>query len=340
MITRIQAPMQSGKWQAELRQAISDPKELLTILGLSPQQLRLSDRTRREFPLRVPRSYVARMRKGDPKDPLLRQVLPIMSEEVEAAKFVQDPVAELSAQPVPGVLHKYYGRALLVTTGACAIHCRYCFRRHFPYATSNAAAGKWHLALKYLRNDRSIKEVILSGGDPLSLSDTRLADLVTQIAKIDHITRLRIHTRLPIVLPERVDRSLLQWLCATRLKPIVVLHANHANELNEAVTKAITQFRKRGVTLLNQTVLLREVNDSVEALVDLSESLFDIGVLPYYLHLLDPVRGAAHFDVEHATALFLIDGVRERLPGYLVPRLVRECPGERYKIPAELLGTA
>ena len=224
-----------------------------------------------------------------------------------------------------------------MTTGACAVHCRYCFRRHFPYAASNAATGHWQLALAYIQKDQSIKEVILSGGDPLSLSDARLEYLAAKIAQIPHVIRMRIHTRLPIVVPERVDKTLLDWLCGTRLQPIVVLHANHANEIDESVSRATAHFRERGVTLLNQSVLLRGVNDSVQALVDLSESLFSNGVLPYYLHLLDPVQGAAHFDVDRQRALYLVDGVRARLPGYLVPRLVREQPGAPHKIPAELL---
>lgn len=329
--------MQSDGWQAELRQAVSNTEELLTMLDLSPQQLHLSEKGQQDFPLRVPRGYISRMRKGDPKDPLLRQVLPIVNEDDRVPGFSHDPVGDLYAQTVPGVLHKYHGRALLVTTGACAVHCRYCFRRHFPYAASNAATGHWQLALAYIQKDQSIKEVILSGGDPLSLSDARLEYLAAKIAQIPHVIRMRIHTRLPIVVPERVDKTLLDWLCGTRLQPIVVLHANHANEIDESVSRATARFRERGVTLLNQSVLLRGVNDSVQALVDLSESLFFNGVLPYYLHLLDPVQGAAHFDVDRQRALYLVDGVRARLPGYLVPRLVREQPGAPHKIPAELL---
>lgn len=329
--------MQSDGWQAELRQAVSNTEELLTMLDLSPQQLHLSEKGQQDFPLRVPRGYISRMRKGDPEDPLLRQVLPIVNEDDSVPGFSHDPVGDLSTQTVPGVLHKYHGRALLVTTGACAVHCRYCFRRHFPYAASNAATGHWQLALAYIQKDQSIKEVILSGGDPLSLSDARLEYLAAKIAQIPHVIRMRIHTRLPIVVPERVDKTLLDWLCGTRLQPIVVLHANHANEIDESVSRATAHFRERGVTLLNQSVLLRGVNDSVQALVDLSESLFSNGVLPYYLHLLDPVQGAAHFDVDRQRALYLVDGVRARLPGYLVPRLVREQPGAPHKIPAELL---
>lgn len=329
--------MQSDGWQAELRQAVSNTEELLTMLDLSPQQLHLSEKGQQDFPLRVPRGYISRMRKGDPEDPLLRQVLPIVNEDDSVPGFSHDPVGDLSTQTVPGVLHKYHGRALLVTTGACAVHCRYCFRRHFPYAASNAATGHWQLALAYIQKDQSIKEVILSGGDPLSLSDARLEYLAAKIAQIPHVIRMRIHTRLPIVVPERVDKTLLDWLCGTRLQPIVVLHANHANEIDESVSRATARFRERGVTLLNQSVLLRGVNDSVQALVDLSESLFFNGVLPYYLHLLDPVQGAAHFDVDRQRALYLVDGVRARLPGYLVPRLVREQPGAPHKIPAELL---
>ena len=261
--------------------------------------------------------------------------------EAERAEQVDllghDPVGDLAAQTVPGVLHKYHGRVLLVATGACAVHCRYCFRRHFPYTASNAASRHWQFALRYIQNDQSIKEVILSGGDPLSLSDARLESLAAAVAQIPHVTRLRIHTRLPIVIPERVNNALLNWLGGSRLQPVIVLHANHANEIDEAVSRAIGRLREQRVTLLNQSVLLRGVNDSIQTLVELSEALFNIGVLPYYLHLLDPVQGAAHFDVDHQRALYLIDNVRARLPGYLVPRLVREQPGAPHKIPAELL---
>ena len=222
---------------------------------------------------------------------------------------------------------------LLTATGACAIHCRYCFRRHFPYGEANPAAGQWRPALAYLGADDSIGEVILSGGDPLTLSDRRLSEFVSQLGAIPHVRRLRVHTRLPIVLPERVTAELLDWLSATHLKTVVVVHANHANEIDGGVRAALLRLRECGVTLLNQTVLLRGVNDCVRTLEDLSLALFDAGALPYYLHALDRVRGAAHFEVEEAAACAILAELNARLPGYLVPRLVRELAGAAGKTP-------
>jgi EF-P beta-lysylation protein EpmB len=225
---------------------------------------------------------------------------------------------------VPGVLHKYHGRVLVVATGACAVHCRYCFRRHFPYAAANPSSGHWQAALDYIESDRGIHEVILSGGDPLSLADAKLAGFVAELERIEHVRRLRLHTRLPVVLPERVTAELLQWLGATRLQPVMVIHANHANELDGTVGRALARLRGGGITLLNQAVLLAGVNDSVDALRTLSERLFETGVLPYYLHLLDRVLGAAHYEVEEIRARQLAGRLAATLPGYLVPRLVRE----------------
>ena len=282
------------------------------------------------FPLKVPRGYLARVRQADPCDPLLRQVLPLGVETVDAPGFVADPVGDLAALAGPGLLHKYHGRALLVATGACAVHCRYCFRREFPDAEQNARRGGFEAALDSPRSDESIREVLLSGGDPLTLSDRRLQQLLVELDRIPHIVRVRIHTRLPIVLPERIDDGFLRaWAAATRLQRVVVVHANHANELRNAsdMRQALDALRATGSTLLNQSVLLRGVNDSVVALADLSEALFDAGVLPYYLHVLDPVRGAAHFDVPDEEARQLVAELADRLPGYLVPRLVREVPG-------------
>ncbi|MGQ0656996.1 MAG: EF-P beta-lysylation protein EpmB [Chromatiales bacterium] len=333
MIAQPQSSFQPVRWQQELALAITSPLELLRRLEIDPSHLAEPLALDTGFRMRVPRGYAARMRKGDPADPLLRQVLPIAAELRAAAGYMADPVGDLRAEATPGVLHKYEGRVLLVTTGACAIHCRYCFRRHFPYAESNPAAEEWTNALDYVAGDTSISEVILSGGDPLTLSDARLADLVHRLASISHLQRLRVHTRLPVVLPERIDERCLSWLTGTRLAAVVVIHANHANEIDGAVRDAMRKLRSAAITVLNQSVLLRGVNDSVEALCDLSEVLFDVGALPYYLHLLDPVQGAAHFDVEQERACRLMDGVRTRLPGYLVPRLVREQEGQPFKLP-------
>jgi EF-P beta-lysylation protein EpmB len=264
---------------------------------------------------------------------LLRQVLPQGSELDAVGGFVADAVGDLAARTAPGVLQKYAGRALLIVTGACAVNCRYCFRRHFPYAGDTAAANHWHAAIEQIRADASIAEVILSGGDPLSLATGKLAELTTALASIAHVRRLRIHTRLPIVLPERVDDELCNWLRQLPWPLAIVLHANHANELDAAVATACLRLRDTGASLLNQSVLLRGVNDEVDALADLSGRLFACGVLPYYLHQLDHVAGTAHFAVTDARARDLIRELRFRLPGYLVPRLVREIPGAPAKTP-------
>ncbi len=325
MIPRTSVLRQASRWQIELARAITDPIELLNAVELSPALLPLS--SDRAFPLRVPRGYVSRMRKGDRDDPLLRQVLPLMEEDFPVPGFSGDPVGDLTAMAVPGLLHKYDGRVLLVATGACAIHCRYCFRRHFPYADASSAIDQWNAALNYIGADSSITEVILSGGDPLVLSDRRLQELSERLEKIAHVERLRIHTRLPIVLPERINAGLLRWLTGMRLKPVIVVHANHANEINHEVVEACRSLAQIGVTLLNQSVLLRGVNDRGDALAALSEALFRAGVLPYYLHLLDKVQGAAHYRVDEAEARYLLQYLNARLPGYLVPRLVKEEAG-------------
>ncbi len=333
MITQSQGPLQNTPWQAELARAVRDPQQLLALMDLSEHPQLASAASRRQFPLRVPRSYIARMKKGDPNDPLFRQVLPAIEEDQTSSDFSFDPVGDLAAMPSPGLLRKYTGRVLLVTTGACAIHCRYCFRRHFPYADHNPAPAHWGQALDYIANDESIHEVILSGGDPLTLTDTRLAELVQALETLSHIKRLRIHTRLPIVLPERVDARLLAWLAQTPLQKVVVIHANHANELDTQVAAALSELSRAGCRLFNQTVLLRGINDRVSILGELSETLFDAGVIPYYLHLLDRVQGAAHFEVDVITAKRLYRTLRTRLPGYLVPLLVQEQAGAPSKLP-------
>lgn len=300
---------------------------MLSLLELDPDLLEGSLEAHREFRLRVPRGFVGRMRKRDPNDPLLRQVLPLADENLPSPGFLDDPVGDGHALAAPGLLQKYAGRALLIITGACAIHCRYCFRRHFPYAQSGAEPSLDEATLEHLRCDDTQREVIFSGGDPLVLSDSRLATMVAKLEAIDHLERLRLHTRLPIVLPERIDDGLLDWLTRTRLTPVVVVHVNHAQEIDRSVAAGLRRLRDAGVTLLNQSVLLHGVNDTADALTDLSERLFRCGVLPYYLHMLDRVRGAAHFDVPELRAAQLLGELQARLPGYLVPRLVREIPG-------------
>jgi EF-P beta-lysylation protein EpmB len=320
-------------WQGELARAITDPEELLALLELGPEWLPAARAASRLFPLRVPRGFVARMRMRDPYDPLLRQVLPLAEEMVVTSEFMADPVGDLAAMVAPGVLHKYQGRVLLTATGACAVHCRYCFRRQFPYSKANASVDHWQAALGYIAADASIREVILSGGDPLTLSDRRLAELVEALGAIGHVECLRLHTRLPVVLPERVTPDLAELLAKSRLRTVVVLHANHAQEIDETLGDACARLRAADVTLLNQSVLLRGVNDSAGSLAALSEMLFSKGVLPYYLHCLDRVQGAAHFEVPEARAREIHAEMSRRLPGYLLPRLVREVSGAPGKSP-------
>lgn len=321
----------SAAWQRELASGFRSPRELLAALELDPAALDLSEQAQRQFPLRVPRAFVSRMRKGDPADPLLLQVLPRAAEEQAAPGYGADPVGDLHALHGGGLLHKYRGRVLLVVTGACAIHCRYCFRRHFPYAEAGARHAEWREAIDYISARPDISEVILSGGDPLSLTDRRLAALADELQDIPHLTRLRIHSRLPVVLPSRVDPALLHWFTGGRLRPVMVIHANHPNELDDEVGAALGRLADAGATLLNQTVLLRGVNDEADILAALSERLFEIGVAPYYLHLLDRVRGAAHFDLPEEAALELYRQLAARLSGYLLPKLVREQAGEPSK---------
>lgn len=336
MITASPLSAQRGavpSWQRLWRDAVTDPLELLGLLGLEHLAATLLPGADTGFSLRVPRGFVARMRHADPHDPLLLQVLPHARELDIVAGFGRDPVGDLAARSAHGVLHKYAGRALLIATGSCAVNCRYCFRRHFPYAEQTAAAQHWREAIAHIRDDTSIEEVILSGGDPLSLSTLKLAELTDALAAIPHLQRLRVHTRLPIVLPERIDAELLGWLQNLRWPVALVVHANHANEIDEHVADRCATLRANGVNLLNQSVLLRGINDSVDALAGLSRRLFEVGILPYYLHQLDPVAGAAHFAVDDARARALVQDLRDRVSGYLVPRLVRELAGEPAKTP-------
>ncbi|GLQ46802.1 EF-P beta-lysylation protein EpmB [Dyella lipolytica] len=319
-------------WRQLWRDSITDSRELLQVLELG----HLADRLPIEdagFALRVPRGFVARMRPGDARDPLLLQVLPQLAELERVPGFVVDAVGDLAAREAQGVLHKYQGRALLIASGSCAINCRYCFRRHFPYGDEIAAAGQWRQALEHVRQDTSINELILSGGDPLALATGKLEELSQGLAGLTHVTRLRIHTRLPVVLPERIDTPFVEWLRSLPLQKVVVLHANHASEFDESVDAACARLREAGATLLNQSVLLRGINDHAGVLTALSERMFAAGVLPYYLHQLDRVQGAAHFEVTDAQAQSLVEDMRSRLPGYLVPKLVREVGGDPSKRP-------
>lgn len=334
-VTTIPLAPHRATWQEQLSTLITDVHELLETLELSPAELAESvdvpPAILERFPLRVPRAFVGRMRRGDPADPLLRQVLPVGREGDDTPGFVTDPLEESDANSVPGLLHKYHGRALLLVAPHCAVHCRYCFRRHFPYEDNTPGRGQWQAALDYLAQHEDITEVIYSGGDPLAAPDRLLAWLTRRVAEIPHLRRLRIHSRTPVMIPARVTGELLAWLAETRLETSLVVHINHPAEIDDEVAAAMRRLREAGVTLLNQSVLLRGVNNDVTTLATLSEKLFSTGVLPYYMHMLDPVQGVAHFDVSEARAHEILEALRNRLPGYLVPRLAREVPGEGAK---------
>ncbi|MCA8995999.1 MAG: EF-P beta-lysylation protein EpmB [Planctomycetaceae bacterium] len=320
-------------WQKSLSEAIRSRSELLRHVHLE-SLISDSCSADQDFPVVVPLSYIRRMRTGDPRDPLLLQVLPTELENRASPgshSGERDPTVDLAIKTAPGLLHKYHGRALLIAHGSCAVHCRYCFRRHYPYGDDPKSLTDWQPALDAILSDNSLHEIILSGGDPLLLSDGRLKGLLDRLAEIPHVRRLRIHSRLPIVLPDRVTRGLLDCLRGTRFQTFVVVHANHAHELVDDCETALQQLIRSGIPVLNQAVLLRKVNDSVEALAELCERCIDLGVMPYYLHQLDRVRGAVHFEVDPHLGLQLISELRARLPGYAVPRYVREIPGERSK---------
>jgi len=324
-------PMDISRWQHDLREVIRDPQELLVKTGSSGDKPALAGRSAASFPLKVPFSWLQRIRPGMPDDPLLRQVLPLAEEDIDQPGYTADPLGEVDRTPSPGLIQKYHGRVLLVTTSVCAIHCRYCFRRHYPYSDNNPAQENWTSALDYIRADNSIHEVILSGGDPLSLSDDKLKSLIDKLEQIPHLRWLRIHTRMPVVLPSRVTDSLIQALSGNRFKQTMVIHANHPHEIEADVIPALQALHHSGMQLLNQSVLLHGINDDALILTELSQRLYSNHVLPYYLHMLDPVAGAAHFAVDISTATDIMETLQARLPGYLVPRLVRETAGSLYK---------
>ncbi|NOZ21741.1 MAG: EF-P beta-lysylation protein EpmB [Planctomycetes bacterium] len=312
------------RWRQVLADAISDPQELIGMLGLPPELAATAEEGSDTFPLLVPRSFVERMRPGNASDPLLRQVLPTREEIDKVAGFDSDPLCEKKARCAPGLLQKYPGRALLLLTDACAMHCRYCFRRNRAVTDSPHDRSEFAPAIDFLSNDLSIHEIILSGGDPLSLDDDQLTALIGQLAAIPHLRRLRIHTRLPVAIPERVTDALVNCLTRSRLAPIVVVQVNHHRELDAPCADALRKLLRAGIPVLNQSVLLRGINDSAEALTRLCERLADLCVMPYYLHQLDPVSGTAHFHVPMQTGKGLIDNIREHLPGYAIPRYVQE----------------
>lgn len=332
MIQRIKTIGQSYSWQKSLSEAFTQLPALLDYLQLSPEAVNASTDAAQQFKCLVPLSFAQRMEKGQAQDPLLLQILPSSFEMLPTPGYVKDPVGDLAANPLAGVLHKYAGRVLLLTNGGCAAHCRYCFRRHFPYQDNNLSNEQWQNALKYIAADNSINEVIFSGGDPLLNKDQRLESWIQQLSDIPHLTRIRFHTRLPIFLPERINASLIRSITSSRLNPILVIHCNHPNEINAEVKQALISLNDAKILLLNQSVLLRNINDKPQILQALSERLFEAKTLPYYLHLLDPVAGAAHFNVEIETARQLYAQLCERLPGFLVPKLTQEKAGAKSKI--------
>lgn len=320
-------------WGDVLAQSLRSCDALLTALELQPTDFPAGLSIAKQFPLLVPRPFVERMVKGDPNDPLLLQVLPLAAEDQLHPGFSADPLGEQSTNVATGVIHKYHGRVLLLAASGCAINCRYCFRRHFPYSENRLGRTQWQSALDYIAQDTSITEVILSGGDPLMLQDERLAELVGGIADIAHVQRLRVHSRLPVVIVERLTDQLTDILTGTRLRSTLVLHVNHPRELTPLHAQRLAKLRQAGVTLLNQTVLLKGVNDSAQVLIELSEQLFNHHLLPYYLHVLDRVQGAQHFDLDNAEVYALYQQMLAQLPGYLVPKLVREEAGQPHKTP-------
>ncbi|MDD4268950.1 MAG: EF-P beta-lysylation protein EpmB [Pirellulales bacterium] len=320
-------------WQTVLARSVTEAAQLCRLLGLSGQLAEAAGEAARRFKLVVPRPFLARITPGDPADPLLRQILPTAEELLPAAGFSEDPLGEAAASPLPGLLTKYQGRSLIVATRLCGVHCRFCFRRHQTEQPGEGESRHLEDAIARAAADPRLAEVILSGGDPLMLDDPRLARIAGQIAAIPQVRRLRVHTRLPVLIPQRVTPSLVAALRSTRLTVVLVLHVNHAAEIDEPAAAAIARLADAGIPLLSQSVLLRGVNDNVDALVQLFERLVDNRVMPYYLHQLDRVAGAAHFEVPEAVGAQLIQAARTRLPGYAVPRYVRDMPGSPNKRP-------
>lgn len=331
MIQQSASRWQSKDWQLALKTMLRSVEALCEYVGVAIEDLEKAQLAHKDFPVRVPTAYADQIEKGNLHDPLLLQVLPQTAELIETSGFVEDPLNEAAFNKTPGLIHKYHGRVLFITSPSCAINCRYCFRRHFPYQDNNPNMAQWQQALDYIRADNSIQEVILSGGDPLSASDDYLNKLIQAIATIPHVRWLRLHSRLPVVIPQRVTDNLLNLLTATRLQTSVVLHINHANELSTDVAEAIHLLQQRHIRVLNQSVLLRGINDDVSSHKQLLEKLHQHRVQAYYLHLLDPVKGAAHFLVDDEKALTLYEQLRQEVPGFMLPRLARETAHQPYK---------
>ena len=319
------------EWIFELANVVTDIKELYRCLNLDPEAISLPMlQARKQFPLRVPMAFINRMKKGDSQDPLLLQVLCDEKELINVAGFSEDPLEEQN-NTIPGLLHKYHNRALLMIKTACAINCRYCFRRHFPYHDNQGTKKNLGAALEYIASHPELDEIILSGGDPLMAKDHEMAFLITELEKIPHIKRLRIHSRLAVVIPNRITSELCRLFAKTRLQIVLVTHINHPNEIDDNVTNAIKRLKEHQVTVLNQSVLLKKVNDDADVLACLSNKLFSIGILPYYIHLLDKVQGAAHFLVDDDNAKQIMRQLAKNVSGYLVPKLAREIGGEKSK---------
>ncbi len=338
IITQIDYDLQlceQKSWQKDLREVITEPKELLAQLNISPDNYLQHFKARQLFPVRVPLPFIKRMKKGDINDPLLKQVMPLSSEFVITEGFSADPLEEHETV-AEGLLHKYTSRVLMIVKAGCAINCRYCFRRHFPYQDNSPNKQRWQQALNYITQHNEISEVIFSGGDPLMASDDHLAWLIKQIEQIKHVTRLRIHSRLPVVIPRRITATLVNLLKNSRLKTTMVLHINHANEIDDDFTNALEPLRAARIPLFNQSVLLKGINNNSQTLVELSEKLFDTGIQPYYLHLFDQVQGAAHFDVKEQEAVTIVKDMLAVLPGFLMPKLVREIANQASKTPINL----
>lgn len=334
IITQISQQLHTS-WQKELANVITDPKELLTNVGIQPQRYLKHFSARKLFPVRAPRPFVSRIEKGNINDPLLRQIMPLSEEFVQTKGYLLDPLQEHDTV-AEGLLHKYKHRVLMVVKSGCAINCRYCFRRHFPYEDNSPNKHRWQHALNYIAQHQEINEVIFSGGDPLMANDEHLSWLINQIEQISHVHRLRIHTRLPVVIPQRITEKLVALLSQTRLKSTMVLHINHANEIGQDVIDAIEPLRRERIPLFCQSVLLKGVNNNAQTLCQLSEKLFDHGIMPYYIHLCDKVQGVAHFDISEEQAIEITRQMMAILPGFLMPKVVREIAGEANKTPLNL----
>ncbi|SBS28223.1 L-lysine 2,3-aminomutase [Marinomonas aquimarina] len=318
-------------WSTELAQAIKSPAELWPLLGLTEQDLPAAHKAMASFKMLVPRPFVSRMEFGNVNDPLLKQVLADDIEMLPVAGYSKDPLDEGNHNPQKAIVHKYERRILVITTGTCAVNCRYCFRRHFPYGDNQLAQKEWDSVIDYLKDHPEVNEVILSGGDPLMLKDSQLSQHIARLNDLPQLKRLRIHSRLPVVIPSRINDELLAWVSQSRLDVVLVLHSNHAHEIDQSIADKVALLKRAGVTVLNQGVLLRGVNDSVEAQVNLSEALFAAGILPYYMFTFDPIEGGAHFDISIEAAQQLMGQVAQKLPGYLMPKLAKEIPGEPAK---------